>query len=133
MKIRMKNQIQLDGQTELIDQMYDADWIQKGTYHYLSFVNEEGEKVILKFHESELVMTRFSTPKSVMRFVKEGEAPVGISTPMGIQQFKTSTSRYCADIENQQIQFDYQLTTLDGGQVFADYQMNIMWGESVPK
>ena len=34
MKIRMKNQIQLDGQTELIDQIYDAEWTQKGSYHY---------------------------------------------------------------------------------------------------
>ena len=25
----MKNQIQLDGQTELIDQIYDAEWTQK--------------------------------------------------------------------------------------------------------
>ena len=39
MKIRMKNQIQLDGQTELIDQIYDAEWTQKGSYHYLLFKN----------------------------------------------------------------------------------------------
>ena len=57
MKIRMKNQIQLDGQTELIDQIYDAEWTQKGSYHYLLFKNEENEKVVLKFHYTELKMT----------------------------------------------------------------------------
>ena len=52
MKIRMKNQIQLDGQTELIDQIYDAEWTQKGNHHYLLFKNEEDEKVVLKDRKS---------------------------------------------------------------------------------
>ena len=69
MQIRIKNQIQLDGHTELIDQVYDTDWTQKGDFHYLLYKNEEGEKVVLKFHDKELVMTRFSEPKSIMRFI----------------------------------------------------------------
>ena len=30
MKIRMRNQIKLDEQMELIDQVYDVEWTQKG-------------------------------------------------------------------------------------------------------
>ena len=55
MQIRIKNHIQLDGHTELIDQVYNTDWTQKGDYHYLLYKNEEGEKVVLKFHNKELV------------------------------------------------------------------------------
>ncbi len=34
------------------------------------YTNEEDEKVALKFSNDELIMTRFSSPKSIMRFYK---------------------------------------------------------------
>ena len=74
MKIRLQNRIQIDEQVAQIDQSYAVDWTQKGAYHYLLFKNEEGEKVVLKFHDEELVMTRFSTHKSLMRFIKGVES-----------------------------------------------------------
>ena len=127
MKIRIQNRIQIDEQVEQIDQSYDVDWTQKGAYHYLLFKNEEGEKVVLKFHDEELVMTRFSTPKSLMRFIKGGEALIGIPTPVGIQQFITKTSHYQVDLKKQTLELHYQLRTPDGGRTFADYQMEISW------
>ena len=127
MKIRMKNQIQLDGQTELIDQIYDAEWTQKGNHHYLLFKNEEDEKVVLKFHDTELTMTRFSNPKTLMRFIKDDRALVGVPTPMGMQTLMTDTRRYNLDIDKQIIFLDYQLKTPDGERLFADYQMEISW------
>jgi len=123
----MKNQIQLDGQTELIDQIYDAEWTQKGSYHYLLFKNEEDEKVVLKFHDTELTMTRFSNPKTLMRFIKDDRALVGVPTPMGTQTLMTDTQRYHLDIDKQIIFLDYQLKTPDGERLFADYQMEISW------
>ena len=127
MKIRMKNQIQLDGQTELIDQIYDAEWTQKGNHHYLLFKNEEDEKVVLKFHDTELTMTRFSNPKTLMRFIKDDRALVGVPTPMGMQTLMTDTQRYYLDLDKQIIFLDYQLKTPDGERLFADYQMEISW------
>lgn len=127
MKIRIKNQIQLHGQTELIDQIYDAEWTQKGSYHYLLFKNEENEKVVLKFHDTELTMTRFSNPKTLMRFIKDDRALVGVPTPMGIQTLMTDTRRYHLDLDKQIICLDYQLKTPDGERLFADYQMEISW------
>ena len=127
MKIRIQNRIQMDEQVEQIDQSYDVDWTQKGAYHYLLFKNEEGEKVVLKFQDEELVMTRFSTPKSLMRFIKGGEALVGIPTPIGMQQFITKTSHYQVDLKKQTLELHYQLRTPDGERNFADYQMEISW------
>lgn len=127
MKIRIQNRIQMDEQVEQIDQSYDVDWTQKGAYHYLLFKNEEGEKVVLKFHDEELVMTRFSTHKSLMRFIKGGEALIGIPTLVGIQQFITKTSHYQVDLKKQTLELHYQLRTPDGGRAFADYQMEISW------
>ena len=127
MKIRIQNRIQIDEQVEQIDQSYDVNWTQKGAYHYLLFKNEEGEKVVLKFHDEELVMTRFSTHKSLMRFIKGGEALIGIPTLVGIQQFITKTSHYQVDLKKQTLELHYQLRTPDGGRAFADYQMEISW------
>lgn len=70
MKIRMRNRIQFDEQLEVIDQLYDVEVREKGDYTYLLFYNEEKEKVVLKFHQEELVMTRFSSPKTIMRFLR---------------------------------------------------------------
>ena len=128
MQIRIKNHIQLNGHTELIEQIYDTDWTQKGNYHYLQYKNEEGEKVVLKFHDKELVMTRFSEPKSIMRFISQGQALVGIHTPVGLQQFVIDTPFYKVDYTNQVLQLHYQLKTLDGEQIFASYEMEISWG-----
>ena len=94
MKVRIRNQIQFDEQVEQIDQRYDGEWMQKGSYCYLVFKNEENEQVVLKFHDKELTMTRFSTPKSLLRFIKGGKALVGIPTSVGMQQFITETSHY---------------------------------------
>ena len=127
MKIRIKNQIQFDEQVEQIDQTYDGEWQKKGAYHYLRFENEENENVVLKFQDEELVMTRFSTPKSLMRFIKGGEALVGIPTPIGMQQFITKTSYYQVDLKKQILELHYQLRMPDGERTFADYQMEISW------
>lgn len=125
MKIRMKNEIQLDGQMEVMDHVYEVDYKDKGDYAYLIYENEEKERVVLKFHDKELVMTRFSTPKSIMRFVKDEEAIVTLPTPMGIQHFVTVTSHY--ELADQQLQLHYTLKPLEGEQIFASYQLDISW------
>ena len=72
-------------------------------------------------------MTRFSNPKTLMRFVKDDRALVGVPTPMGIQTLMTDTRRYHLDLDKQIICLDYQLKTPDGERLFADYQMEISW------
>ena len=125
MKIRMRNRIQFDEQLEVIDQLYDVEVHEKGDYSYLLFYNEEKEKVVLKFHQEELVMTRFSSPKTIMRFLKDSDSLAYIPTPMGMQEFIIQTSRY--EVDGQKIHLDYQLQNQEG-QPFASYQLEITWG-----
>ena len=125
MKIRMRNTIQFDEQLEVIDQLYDVELREKGDYSYLLFYNEEKEKVVLKFHEEELVMTRFSKPNTIMRFLKGQDSLAYIPTPMGVQEFIIKTSRY--ELEGQKIYLYYQLQNKEG-LPFASYRLEITWG-----
>ena len=124
MKIRMRNTIQFDEQLEVIDQLYDVELREKGDFSYLLFYNEEKEKVVLKFNDTELVMSRFSNPKTIMRFLKETDSLSYIPTPMGIQEFIIQTSHY--QVEQQKIELAYQLQNKEGNP-FADYRLEITW------
>lgn len=125
MKIRMRNTIQFDEQLEVIDQLYDVEAREKGDYSYLLFYNEEKEKVVLKFHEEELVMTRFSKPNTIMRFIKDSDSLAYIPTPMGMQEFIIQTNHY--KLDGQKIELAYQLQNQEG-HPFASYQLEITWG-----
>ena len=124
MKIRMRNTIQFDEQLEMIDQLYDVEVHEKGDYSYLLFYNEEKEKVVLKFHQEELVMTRFSNPKTIMRFLKDSDSLAYIPTPMGMQEFIIQTNHY--KLDGQKIELAYQLQNQEGHS-FASYQLEITW------
>ena len=124
MKIRMRNTIQFDEQLEVIDQLYDVELREKGDFSYLLFYNEEKEKVVLKFNDTELVMSRFSNPKTIMRFLKEDDSLAYIPTPMGIQEFIIQTSHY--QVDQQMIELAYQLQNKEGNP-FADYRLEITW------
>ena len=125
MKIRMRNTIQFDEQLEVIDQLYDVELREKGDFSYLLFYNEEQEKVVIKFQEEELVMTRFSNPKTIMRFLKDSDSLAYIPTPMGLQEFIIQTSHY--EVGEEKIELAYQLQNKEGVP-FADYQLEITWG-----
>ena len=125
MKIRMRNRIQFDEQLEVIDQLYDVEVREKGDYRYLLFYNEGKEKVVLKFHSQELVMTRFSSPKTIMRFLKDSDSLAYIPTPMGMQEFIIQTSHY--EVGEEKIELAYKLQNKEGVP-FADYRLEITWG-----
>ena len=125
MKIRMRNTIQFDEQLEVIDQLYDVELREKGDFSYLLFYNEEQEKVVIKFQEEELVMTRFSNPKTIMRFLKDSDSLAYIPTPMGMQEFVIQTSHY--EVSEGKIELAYQLQNKEGVP-FADYRLEITWG-----
>ena len=125
MKIRMRNTIQFDEQLEVIDQLYDVELREKGDFSYLLFYNEEQEKVVIKFQEEELVMTRFSNPKTIMRFLKESDSLAYIPTPMGMQEFIIQTNHY--EVGEEKIELAYQLQNKEGVP-FANYRLEITWG-----
>ena len=125
MKIRMRNTIQFDEQLEVIDQLYDVELREKGDFSYLLFYNEDQEKVVIKFQEEELVMTRFSNPKTTMRFLKDSDSLAYIPTPMGMKEFIIQTSHY--EVGEEKIELSYQLQNKEGVP-FADYRLEITWG-----
>ena len=125
MKIRMRNTIKFDEQLEVIDQLYDVELREKGDFSYLLFFNEDQEKVVLKFNGEELVMTRFSNPKTIMRFLKDSDSLAYIPTPMGMQEFVIQTSHY--EVSEGKIELAYQLQNKEGVP-FADYRLEITWG-----
>ena len=125
MKIRMRNTIKFDEQLEVIDQLYDVELREKGDFSYLLFYNEEQEKVVLKFNGEELVMSRFSNPKTIMRFLKDSDSLAYIPTPMGLQEFIIQTSHY--EVGEEKIELSYQLQNKEGVP-FANYRLEITWG-----
>ena len=125
MKIRMRNTIKFDEQLEVIDQLYDVELREKGDYSYLLFYNEDQEKVVLKFNGEELVMSRFSNPKTIMRFLKDSDSLAYIPTPIGMQEFIIQTSHY--EVGEEKIELAYQLQNKEGVP-FANYSLEITWG-----
>ena len=125
MKIRMRNTIKFDEQLEVIDQLYDVELREKGDFSYLLFYNEDQEKVVLKFNGEELVMSRFSNPKTIMRFLKDSDSLAYIPTPMGLQEFIIQTSYY--EVGEEKIELAYQLQNKEGVP-FANYRLEITWG-----
>ena len=125
MKIRMRNTIKFDEQLEVIDQVYDVELREKGDFSYLLFYNEDQEKVVLKFNGEELVMTRFSNPKTIMRFLKDSDSLAYIPTPIGMQEFIIQTSHY--EVGEEKIELGYQLQNKEGVP-FANYSLEITWG-----
>ena len=125
MKIRMRNTIKFDEQLEVIDQLYDVELREKGDFSYLLFYNEDQEKVVLKFNGEELVMSRFSSPKTIMRFLKDSDSLAYIPTPMGLQEFIIQTSHY--EVGEEKIELVYQLQNKEGVP-FANYRLEITWG-----
>ena len=125
MKIRMRNTIKFDDQLEVIDQLYDVELREKGDFSYLLFYNEDQEKVVLKFNGEELVMSRFSSPKTIMRFLKDSDSLAYIPTPMGLQEFIIQTSHY--EVGEEKIELAYRLQNKEGVS-FANYRLEITWG-----
>ena len=125
MKIRMRNTIKFDEQLEVIDQLYDVELREKGDFSYLLFYNEDQEKVVLKFNGKELVMSRFSNPKTIMRFLNDSDSLAYIPTPIGMQEFIIQTSHY--EVGEEKIELAYQLQNKEGVP-FANYRLEITWG-----
>ena len=124
MKIRMRNTIKFDEQLEVIDQLYDVELREKGDFSYLLFYNEDQEKVVLKFNGEELVMSRFSNPKTIMRFLNDSDSLAYIPTPIGMQEFIIQTSHY--EVGEEKIELAYQLQNKEGVP-FANYCIEITW------
>lgn len=80
MQIRLRNEIQLDGQMEVVDQSYPVEATSKNGHLYLIFTNEEKEKTVIKCDADELVMTRFPIPSPSCALCQK-KSPLLLSIP----------------------------------------------------
>lgn len=117
----------MEQETEVVRQTFDVTYQRKKDWHYLIYSNEDSEKVILKFNETELMMTRFSQPRSVMRFIASEEATAVLPTPLGAQHFVIQTQGYHCDLSHQRLALQYKLAPLNSAHSLADYKMAISW------
>ena len=92
MEIKIKNKIKVGDQTEIIEEIHTCEVMEKGDYTYLVHHNSEKEKVVIKLNKEELVMTRFSNPKSIMRFSAKVPALVHIPTPVSYTHLTLPTN-----------------------------------------
>ena len=117
MEIKIKNKIKVGDQTEIIEEIHTCEVMEKGDYTYLVHHNSEKEKVVIKLNKEELVMTRFSNPKSIMRFSAKAPTLLQIPTPLGVQH----------DPNGQTVDVHYQLKHPETEDVFADYELEVSW------
>ena len=127
MQIEINNTIKIDHETEVIHEVRDCQVTTKANSIYIVYHNDEKQRVVLKIKDDELIMTRYSDPKSIMRFHKGSLALVSIPTPMGIQHLITDTCLFEQKPEQNLVKVDYQLKQAETGQLFADYQLEIKW------
>ncbi|MER0122331.1 DUF1934 domain-containing protein [Streptococcus sp. ZJ93] len=128
MKIIIQNEIDLDGEMEVVEEIRDVEVVEKGGFLYLTYQNDEKERVVLKINETECTMTRFSTPKSVMQFINNETSVTQIATPVGIQIFNVVTDFY--QKKDSQVTIHYALRIPQTGQDLARYKLRIQWSLS---
>ncbi|MBJ8349158.1 DUF1934 domain-containing protein [Streptococcus zalophi] len=128
MKIKLENTITIDNQIDVITEEYEAEWVKKGDIHYFSYSNNEKEKVVIKYKENELVMSRFSSPTSVMRFRLKNYDNAKIATPMGLQNLVTKTNHLEMDVQHKKIFLHYDLLIEpETDNILASYQLLLNW------
>ncbi|MGT2950630.1 hypothetical protein BU202_05915 [Streptococcus cuniculi] len=126
MKIIIQNEIDLDGEMEVVEEIRDVEAVEKGGFLYLTYQNDEKERVVLKITDTDCTMTRFSKPKSVMHFINQETTVTQIATPVGIQILHVVTDRY--EKRENQITVGYALQIPQTGQDLARYHLKIRWG-----
>ncbi|WP_164682680.1 DUF1934 domain-containing protein [Streptococcus hyointestinalis] len=85
MQLILNNENNQEDQTELFHEVHSCDFIQRGDFAYRTYHKDEREKVVVVFNPESLVMTRSSSPKSVLSFHHKEPALVMIPTPLGFQ------------------------------------------------
>lgn len=126
MKIYLHNEIDLDGQIEIVDHAYEVEAVEKGGWLYLTYQNEEKERVVLKVSPQETSMTRFSSPKSTMIFRSGEPTLTQIATPVGLQILHVATSSY--QLAENRLAIAYELQIPDSQQPLASYCLQVSWG-----
>lgn len=128
MKIIIDNKIIMDHDLDMVHEEADGEYKEKGEFSYLIYTNSEKERVVLKFNEEELMVTRFSKPQSIMKFENGNFAAAQIPSPLGLQRLVTKTTQFELNQSAQELILHYQLLPHpEAEEALADYQMRLRW------
>lgn len=124
MEIIIRNRIKIDQQEELVKEIYQGE-LKKGEHQtLLKYKNAANEKVLLKFDEKEVIMTRFAKRPIKMHF--HPEIP-SLTEYESLGELSILTNALSIDHESRTIKINYQLS--QGPQKIADYHLRIDWKE----
>ena len=127
-QIRIKNQIKMTDQQEEITEKANGQVIRKSDSYYLTYQNDNQEKVVLKVNSMGLVMSRFSEPKSIMRFYPQEDTQSLIATPLGMRGLTIETRLFFFDECAKEVKVSYRLyLDPEKSQSLADYDLTIGW------
>lgn len=108
----------------MVKEIYQGE-LKKGEHQtLLKYQNAANEKVLLKFDENEVIMTRFAKRPIKMHF--HPEIP-SLTEYEGLGELSILTNALSIDHESRTIKINYQLS--QGAQKIADYHLRIDWRE----
>ncbi|GFH41785.1 hypothetical protein Hs30E_03360 [Lactococcus hodotermopsidis] len=93
-KIIIDNLIEIDSEKEEIHEEFSGEFYEKNDMIFLVYQNELNEKVVMKYNEKMLIMTRFSKPNMIMKLLPDINTTTAIATPLGLQRFEIRTQSY---------------------------------------
>src|SRR5574337_622242 len=98
-QITIHNLIKIDEQTEVIREVVSGDYHQKNGSNFLVYQNELSEKVVMKYDDEMLTITRFSSPSTIIKLHPKVATKTTNTTHLGQQvfDFKTNTNQDLAD------------------------------------
>lgn len=128
MKIIIDNKVIMDQDIDMIHEEAQGDYKEKGDFSYLIYTNSEKERLVLKFNDISLSVTRFGTPQTTMLFKKDAFAAAQIPSPLGLQRLVTKTTHFKLQKQARELTLYYQLLSHPEAETaLADYQMRLRW------
>ena len=129
LEIRIDNTIRMEGELDQISETYPVEVTHKGSSLYLRYRNSEDQQVVLKGTAREWVMTRFASPKSIMRFSLDGLTQSLFVTNHGQLPIYIQTQSLDYAENDQHVRISYSLyLDPDCQQELAHYDLAISWG-----
>ncbi|MCL2676597.1 MAG: DUF1934 domain-containing protein [Streptococcaceae bacterium] len=124
MQITVRNRIVINGEEERIKEVFLAEYkVQSGKTH-LAYVNADDEKVMIKFDENELSMTRYTKTPIIMKFHK---AQTTFAQYEGLGKLEIETREFKINKTLQNIKLYYLLS--QNGTIIGHYHLRIDWKE----
>ena len=121
MQISVKNVIDNGLHEEIIHEIFEGNYTEIADQQFLSYIAEDGKRVVIKFDETELIMTRYADKVHKMRFTVKENTSFNYG---GIYGLKISTETY--KVKNNNITVIY--TIMQNEETMANYQLEITYG-----